>query len=50
MINFDDHTNENKTEHNLKWLYIPGYPYRVLIIGASGSGNFEFNKHPARYW
>ena len=49
MINFDDHTNENKTEHNLKWLYIPDYPYRVLIIGASGSGNFEFNKHPARY-
>ena len=22
MINFDDYTNENKTEHNLKWSYI----------------------------
>ena len=23
MINFDDYTNENKIEHNLKWSYIP---------------------------
>ena len=23
MINFDNYTNENKTEHNLKWPYIP---------------------------
>ena len=26
MINFDDYVNENKTEHNLKWPYIPDYP------------------------
>ena len=32
MINFDDYTNENKTGHNLKWPYILGYPYRILII------------------
>ena len=38
MINFDDYTNEIKTEHNLKWSYIPDLPYRVLIIGGSGSG------------
>ena len=38
MINFDDYTNENKSEHNLKWPYIPDYPYRILIIGGSGSG------------
>ena len=38
MIKFDDCTNENKTEHNLKWLYIPDHPYRILIIGGSGSG------------
>ena len=38
MINFDDYTNENKTGHNLKWPYILGYPYRILIIGGSGSG------------
>ena len=38
MINFDDYTNENKTEHNLKWPYIPDHPYRVLIIGGSRSG------------
>ena len=38
MINFGDYTNENKTEHNLKWLYIPDHPYKILIIGGSGSG------------
>ena len=38
MINFDDYANENKTEHNSKWPYIPDHPYRILIIGGSGSG------------
>ena len=38
MINFDDYANENKTEHNLKWPYIPDHPYRILIIGGSGLG------------
>ena len=38
MINFDDYTNENIIEHNSKWPYIPDYPYRILIIGGSGSG------------
>ena len=37
MINFDDYTNENKTEHNSKWQYIPDQPYRILTIGVSGS-------------
>ena len=37
MINFDDYTNENITEHNSKWPYIPDNPYRILIIGGSGS-------------
>ena len=38
MINFDNYTNENKTKHNKKWPYIPDHPYRILIIGGSGSG------------
>ena len=38
MINFDDATNENKTEHNPKWSYILDHPYRILIIGGYGSG------------
>ena len=38
MINFNDYANKNKTEHNLKWPYIPDHPYRILIIGCSGSG------------
>ena len=38
MINFDDYTRENKIEHNLNWPYIPDHPYRILIVGGSGSG------------
>ena len=38
MINFDDYTNENILEHNSKWPHIPDHPYRILIIGGSGSG------------
>ena len=26
MIIFGDYANENKTQHNLKWLYIPDHP------------------------
>ena len=37
MINFGDCTNENKTEHNPKWPYIPDHPYRILIVGGSAS-------------
>ena len=38
MINFDDYANENRTEHNKNWPYIPDHPYRILIIGGSESG------------
>ena len=38
MINFDDYTKENKINHNPNWPYIPDHPYRILIIGDSGSG------------
>ena len=38
MINFDNYVNENKTKHNKNWPYIPDHPYRMLIIGGSGSG------------
>ena len=38
MINFDDSVNENKTEHNKNWSCISDHPYRILIIGGSGSG------------
>ena len=37
-IGLDDITNENNKEHNEKWPYIPDHPYRILIIGGSGSG------------
>ena len=38
MINFDEYVNENRTVHNKNWPYIPDHPYRILIIGGSGSG------------
>ena len=38
MINIDYYTNENKTEHNSNWSYIPDDPYRILIVSGSGSG------------
>ena len=38
MMNFDDYTNENKTQQNSKWPYIPDHPYRIPMIGGSGSG------------
>ena len=38
MINFDDIFNESKTNHNKNWSYIPDHPYRILILGGSGSG------------
>ena len=38
MISFDNYTSENKTIHNKNWPYIPNHPYRILIIGGSGSG------------
>ena len=50
MINFDDYVNENKTEHNKDWRYIPDHPYRIL--GGSGSGKkksiIEFNRKSTR--
>ena len=38
MINLDSITNENNKERNEKWPFIPDHPYRILIIGGSGSG------------
>ena len=41
MINLDSITNENNKKHNEKWPYIPDHPYRILIIGGSGSGKTD---------
>ena len=38
MINLDNIINDNNNNHNEKWPYIPDHPYRILIIGGSGSG------------
>ena len=38
MINLDNIINDNNEKHNEEWPYIPDHPYRILIIGGSGSG------------
>ena len=38
MFNADNITNEKNKKHNIKWLFIPDHPYRILIIVGSGSG------------
>ena len=37
MIHLDNIAIENNKEHNGTWPYIPDHPYRILIIGGSGS-------------
>ena len=37
MVNFDDVAKENINEDNPNWSQISNHPYRILIIGDSGS-------------
>ena len=37
MSNFDYITKEDIKEHNPNWREIPDHPYRILIVGGSGS-------------
>ena len=37
MFNLDDIINKNNENYNKKWPYIPDHPYKMLIIGGSGS-------------
>ena len=41
MINFDDVTKEKIKQHNPNWPQISDHPYRILIIGGSGSGEIN---------
>ena len=41
MINFDNVRKEDIKEHNPSWPQIPEHPYRILIIGGSGSEKTE---------
>ena len=49
MKNYDQSV---EIDHNLNWPFIPDHPYRILIIGGSGSGktnvslNSILNKRP----
>ena len=39
MFNLDYVTKEDIKKHNPSWTEISDYPYRILIVGGSGSGN-----------
>ena len=41
MFNFDYLTKEDIKEHNTDWQQIPDHPYRILIVGDSGSGKIN---------
>ena len=41
MFSLENITNEKNKEHNKKWPFIPDHPYRILIIGGSGSGKIN---------
>ena len=38
MFKFDYITKEEIKEQNSTWTEIPDHPYRILIVGGSGSG------------
>ena len=38
MFNFDYIIKEDIKEHNPQWPEFPYHPYKILIIGSSGSG------------
>ena len=38
MINLDNIINDNNNNHNEKLSHILDHPYRILMIGRSGSG------------
>ena len=55
MINFNDYVNgitfnENKTKHNKNWPYISDDPYRILILGDSGSGKINLLLNLIENW
>ena len=37
MINFDVVTEESMKKPNPNWPQIPDHPYRILIVGGTGS-------------
>ena len=41
MIILDNIIKENIKEHDPNWPEILDHPYRILIIGDSGSGNID---------
>ena len=38
MFNFDYITKEDIKENDPYWPEIPDHPYKILIVGSSGSG------------
>ena len=49
MIDFDNYTNEDETEHNSKWSYIPDHPHRILTIGSDKICLYAKGPYEAKY-
>ena len=49
MFNFDYITKEDIKEHNPNWPEIPDHPYRILIVGGSGSGKTNALLNPINH-
>ena len=43
MLSFEYITKEDIKEHNSNLPQIPDHPYRILIVGGSGSGGSEIS-------
>ena len=54
MFNFDYITKEDIKKYYSNSPEIPGHPYRILVIGGSGSGKtnalLSLIKHKPDYW
>ena len=37
----EDYGQSVEMNHNQNWPYIPDHPYRILLIGGSGSGKIN---------
>ena len=49
MINFDEYVNQNKTEHNQKWPYIPDHPHKMQVQDLENKCIIEVNNQSTRY-
>ena len=45
----EDYGQSVEMNHNPNWPYIPDHPYRILLIGGSGSGKINVSLNLIKY-